>query len=245
MERLYQEYKDIADFRLVYIREAHAADSDRPVRYAKDMGITNHTSMAERCDVARKLLGDKELTIPTIVDGLDDRVNKAYRAWPDRIFLVRKDGRLGVAAARGPFGFAPALEEVAQWLKAYRDTGKEPALPDFAVPIDYGLIPERELRGDWNLIFTVGDEEKRGVLHIEYAADGFSGYAGVEEDPGRVTLDEVHLELDVLTMKVIAPDGSIYRFRGYLHDPDSFSGVWTSEDGSERATCIARRKEKE
>ncbi len=242
MERLYQEYKDIADFRLVYIKEAHAADSSWPVPYAKDMGITNHTNMAERCEVAQKLLSDKKLTIPTIVDGLDDRVNKAYHAWPDRIFLVRKDGRLAVAAERGPFGFAPALQEVAQWLEQYRAGGEEPPLPETAVPIDYGLTPERELRGDWNMVLTAGDEEMRGVLHIERSYGTLSGHATIEGDDDEATLDEAHLDLDVLTMKVTAPDGSVYRFKGYLHGPDMFSGVWTSEDGSERIECVARRR---
>ena len=40
MEEMYQEFKDIAEFRLVYIREAHAADSNWSVPYAKEKGIT-------------------------------------------------------------------------------------------------------------------------------------------------------------------------------------------------------------
>ena len=45
--------------------------------------------------------------MPAIVDRLDDRVNKAYGAQPDRIYLVGKDGKIAFAGARGPSGFRP------------------------------------------------------------------------------------------------------------------------------------------
>ncbi len=45
--------------------------------------------------------------MPAIVDRLDDRVNKAYAAQPDRFYLVGKDGKIAFAGARGPAGFRP------------------------------------------------------------------------------------------------------------------------------------------
>ena len=132
MEKMYREYKDIVDFRLVYIKEAHASDSRRPVNYAKEKGITEHDDYKERCSVAEMFFKEESLTIPCLVDHMDDSVNGAYKAWPDRIFLVRKDGRLAVAAKRGPWGFEPALNEAADWLKQYKKSGKEPGLPNDA-----------------------------------------------------------------------------------------------------------------
>lgn len=128
MERMYQDYRDIAEFRLVYITEAHAADGRRPVPYAKELNITEHKDYDQRCKTADQLIGDKELTIPTIIDGMDNAVNEAYKAHPDRVFLVRKDGRLAVAAKRGPFGFKPAINSVKTWLASYKETGKEPEI---------------------------------------------------------------------------------------------------------------------
>jgi hypothetical protein len=128
MERMYQDYKDIAEFYIVYINEAHAADGRRPVGYAKEKGIKEHTNFGERCEVAERLVKDKELTIPCLVDGMDNEVGKAYKGWPDRVYVVRKDGMLGVASKRGPWGFAPALEETEKWLAEYKKTGKEPAV---------------------------------------------------------------------------------------------------------------------
>ena len=78
MEKMYQDYKDVADIYIVYIREAHAADSSWPVAYAKEKGITDHTNFGERCVVAERLVKDKKLTIPCLVDAMDNSVNEAY-----------------------------------------------------------------------------------------------------------------------------------------------------------------------
>jgi hypothetical protein len=128
MQKTYEGYKDIADFYLVYIKEAHAADSNWPVGYAKELGIKQHINFGERCQVAERLFADKELTMPCLVDGMNDEANKAYHAYPDRIFVIRKDGKLAVAAKRGPFGFKPALDATGEWLAQFRRTGTEPPL---------------------------------------------------------------------------------------------------------------------
>lgn len=129
MEQMYQDYKDIAAFRIVYIREAHAADSDRPVNYAKEKDITQHRNYGERCTVAQLLVEEKKLNIPAIIENMGNEVDKAYHAAPTRAFLVRKDGKLGVAGGRGPRGFKPAFDEIGEWLKKYKETGREPGLP--------------------------------------------------------------------------------------------------------------------
>lgn len=134
MERIYREYRDIAEFRLVYINEAHAADSSWPVQYAREKGINDHEDIEDRCTTAKLLMDEKALTIPCLVDGMENKVNRAYSAWPDRAFLIRTDGRLAVAGAQGPRGYKPAIDEIEKWLKAFRETGGEPPLPDSAAP---------------------------------------------------------------------------------------------------------------
>lgn len=129
---MYQDYKDVAEFRMVYIKEAHAADGRRPVQYAKEKGITEHENYQERCTTAQLLIDDKVLTLPCLIDGMDDKVNQAYSASPDRIFVVRTDGKLAVAADRGPFGFKPGLQASVKWLKEFKKSGKEPPLPKSA-----------------------------------------------------------------------------------------------------------------
>jgi hypothetical protein len=129
MEKMYQDYKDIAEFRMVYIREAHAADGDRPVGIAREKEINQQTTYEGRCTTAKMLFNDKSLTIPCLIDSMDNKTNTAYSAQPDRVFLVRKDGRLAVAADKGPRGFGPGVKDVEKWLVEFRKTSKEPALP--------------------------------------------------------------------------------------------------------------------
>lgn len=126
MERMYQEYRDVADFYIVYISEAHASDDKYPVGYAKEMGITEHKTFGQRCNVAARLQKDKELTIPCLIDGMDNAAADAYKGWPDRVFVVRKDGKLAVAAKRGPWGFKPGMNKTKSWLASYKETGIEP-----------------------------------------------------------------------------------------------------------------------
>ncbi len=129
MEQMYQDYKDIVEFRLVYISEAHAADSERAVDYAVEKGINQHQDYGQRCTTAEMLMQDKSLTLPTLIDGMDNAVSTAYSADPDRIFVIRTDGRLAIVAARGPRGFAPALQETKQWLSPVQEDrqGTSPA----------------------------------------------------------------------------------------------------------------------
>lgn len=132
MEQMYQTYREVADFRLIYIREAHAADGARPVEYAKELGIKEHRTLEDRCATAQSLLKNNALTIPCLIDNMQDQVNQAYSAWPDRVFVIRTDGRLAIVARPGPQGFAPALRETEQWLSEWKRTGQEPELSEDA-----------------------------------------------------------------------------------------------------------------
>ena len=126
MQRLFDTYNDVAEFRIVYINEAHAADSEWSVPYAEEKSLKEHTSYKDRCSSAELLLMDNSLTIPCIIDGMDNQANLAFAAWPDRIFVVRTDGVLAVAGNQGPWGFVPALEETEAWLASFKSSGKEP-----------------------------------------------------------------------------------------------------------------------
>ncbi len=90
---------------MVYIREAHAIDSRSPGQTAEM--IEDPINIAERTSVAKVCLTKLELRpIPAVVDRLDDLANKAYKGWPDRLFLVGKDGKMAYSGGRGPWGFS-------------------------------------------------------------------------------------------------------------------------------------------
>ena len=74
-------------------------------------------TLEEREDVAGRCVAALELTIPPLVDDMSDSVNRAYEAWPDRLYVLKADGTIGYASARGPRGFDVAamtrmLEEI-------------------------------------------------------------------------------------------------------------------------------------
>jgi hypothetical protein len=100
-------------FLLVYIREAHALDSDWPITGQGAPLVEEPVSLEERQDVAQTCVAHLDLgDFPVLVDGIDDAVSTAYEAWPDRLYLVGKDGRIVFKGERGPAGFDPeALEQ--------------------------------------------------------------------------------------------------------------------------------------
>jgi hypothetical protein len=51
-------------------------------------------------------------SIPVLIDAMDNEVARQYGGWPDRLYLVAKDGRIAFQGRDGPFGFkAEELEQ--------------------------------------------------------------------------------------------------------------------------------------
>lgn len=69
----------------------------------------------ERCKVAGDCIKSLKLSPPALVDDMKDTAEKAYSGWPDRFFLVGKDGKLLYVGGQGPRGFKP--DEVEAELK--------------------------------------------------------------------------------------------------------------------------------
>ena len=117
MEKLYQSYKDRAEFLLVYIREAHP-DS---VLFTQNAGtesllkIVQTNTLVDRTETALMCLETLKLTCPTVIDREDNAVNAAYSGWPDRFYVVDLEGKIAYRGGPGPSGFKP--NEVEEWLK--------------------------------------------------------------------------------------------------------------------------------
>ena len=54
-----------------------------------------------------------EISMPLLVDGIDDRVGRAYSGMPDRLYVIDREGRVAFKSGRGPFGFKPVEMEQA------------------------------------------------------------------------------------------------------------------------------------
>lgn len=92
----------------MYIREAHPADSNWP---DDAVAVDDPVTLAQRHAVARQCRRELSLTLPTVVDDMQDSVNQAYRAWPERIYVLERDGVIAYKGALGPFGFDPRAAE--------------------------------------------------------------------------------------------------------------------------------------
>jgi type I thyroxine 5'-deiodinase len=64
-------------------------------------------SETERAGVAESCVRKLGIRFPALVDGINDGVEKAYTGWPDRLYLIGRDGRIVYKSEPGPFGFHP------------------------------------------------------------------------------------------------------------------------------------------
>ena len=105
-EQLFESNKKTVDFKIVYIRDTHpmlgfrAPTNDR-------LGIDPEKepkTLADRekwaCEDRKKM----KCTIPVVMDRFDDNTLKAYDAFPQRVFVLYKNGRI-VFVSSGPVGF--------------------------------------------------------------------------------------------------------------------------------------------
>lgn len=115
---LYQQYHNQVQFLTIYIREAHPVDgwwlgkglAGKMMKIAIPkvaLDVTDPKTMEERRVVAGQCEQALQYGIRTYVDEMDDAVNKAYAAWPTRLYLVGEDGRIAYTAGLGPYGFKP------------------------------------------------------------------------------------------------------------------------------------------
>ena len=96
----------------VYVREAHPTDGWRMSSNDKDgVVFAQPTTDEERCEVAGKCRAALHMTIPLVVDHVDDRVGHAYSGMPDRLYLIDRAGKVAYKGGRGPFGFKPGEVE--------------------------------------------------------------------------------------------------------------------------------------
>ena len=107
-----ERYAGLVAFFVVYIKEAHPEDgwvlaSNREQQIA----VSDPVSDDERFAVAEACAVRLEIRMPVLIDGVDNETARQYGGWPDRLYLIGKDGRVAFEGEEGPSGFKPdALE---------------------------------------------------------------------------------------------------------------------------------------
>ena len=103
MERLYDRFQDRIEFFVVYVQEAHPTDG-----WQVDSNIQNrilyrqHQSFDEREEAAQSCTIGMHLSIPILVEEMDNSIDEAYSAAPERLYLIGKDGKVVYRGGAGP-----------------------------------------------------------------------------------------------------------------------------------------------
>jgi hypothetical protein len=99
-------------FLAVYIREAHPEEGwILPDNRRSGVAVHEPGTDEERRAVAATCAANLRMRMPMVVDGVDNAVASAYGGWPDRLYLIRRDGRIAFQGGEGPFGFKPDVLE--------------------------------------------------------------------------------------------------------------------------------------
>jgi hypothetical protein len=106
MEAIYSQYRDAVAFFVVYVQEAHPTDGWQ-VESNVDEGVLyrQHQSYEERESVAGTCRLDLGLSMPILVEEMDNAIDEAYGAAPERLYVIGTDGRVVYQGGAGPHFF--------------------------------------------------------------------------------------------------------------------------------------------
>src|SRR5690349_6836867 len=77
------------------------------------VAVAQPKSNFQRAEVAAQCHDLLETNMPVLVDGIDDRVGRAYSGMPDRLYAIDRQGKVAFKGGRGPFQFNPGEMEQA------------------------------------------------------------------------------------------------------------------------------------
>ncbi len=122
MEALYKAYKGKVQFLLIYTREIHPSRS-KPSKEVLDKQaaggsrsprtVSQHTSMDDRVIAADACMKGLKLTIPTLLDNMDNTFTKTYAGMPGGTTVVDINGKITYWNHGSPAGVRPKNAEVA------------------------------------------------------------------------------------------------------------------------------------
>ena len=106
MEKLYWQFQDQVEFFAVYVQEAHPMDGwQTDSNVAEGVLLRQHQSFDEREEAAQMCSIDLHISIPTLVEEMDNAIDEAYGAAPERLYLIGKDGNVYYHGGAGPHLF--------------------------------------------------------------------------------------------------------------------------------------------
>lgn len=108
LNKLYEQYGNQVEFLVVYITEAHPSDVWQTESNFRDKVVfVSPRNEDERASVAGTCVRKLGIKIPALLDEFGNSTESAYTAWPDRIYLIDRNGKVAYKSKPGPFGFKP------------------------------------------------------------------------------------------------------------------------------------------
>jgi hypothetical protein len=83
-------FQSVAQFTVIYISEAHAADI-WPIGLSAGVINYKHKSLEDRISYAKTFIKRHNFNIPVVVDSMDNKFRDTFAAWPFRAFIVKND----------------------------------------------------------------------------------------------------------------------------------------------------------
>jgi hypothetical protein len=104
LEEMADRFAERVAFFVIYVKEAHPEDG-WVLTSNRDEGIAvrDPASASERAACAVRV----QTRMPVLIDALDNETARQYGGWPDRLYLIGKDGRVAFQGETGPAGFKP------------------------------------------------------------------------------------------------------------------------------------------
>jgi hypothetical protein len=118
-EQVFESRKPDVDFRIVYIRDTHPALGFRaPTNDRRGIPPEQEPKSVEdrekwACEDRKKM----KCSIPVVMDTFDDKTLKAYDAFPQRVFVLDKDGKVAYVSSGLSGMEAGAVEKALDALK--------------------------------------------------------------------------------------------------------------------------------
>lgn len=111
---LYERYKDRVHFFLIYIREAHPTDGW--AMSGNQFVVKSPKTIEERRGIARDFAKRINVPMPILVDTHDDKIERTYVCWPNRMFILDAQGKIADKGMAGPGGTAASAQRAPQVL---------------------------------------------------------------------------------------------------------------------------------
>ena len=114
LNELAQSLAQRVSFLQVYIREAHSTDQwQSTINDRENVQLAPASTSGAKQEYAMMCQRKLHLRFPAVVDGLDDAAEKAYTAWPSRVYVIAADGRVQYSSGLAEDEFDKAALESA------------------------------------------------------------------------------------------------------------------------------------